>query len=103
MEKNKENEKRGRITYLDDIERKNRFRQREQLKSEITEDIGDVFNRVTGGTSKNKKTSWFAKILIGFGTIILILTAINLLLGNIWLLKFFTQEFSKTISTLFGR
>ena len=101
MEKNTEERKKGRITYIDDIERKDRIQKREQFKNEITDDIGDVFNRVTG--SKNQKSSKFLNFLIILGIIILVLTAINLLLGNIWILKFFINSFSESIKGWLGR
>ena len=101
MEKNTEERKKGRITYIDYIERKDHIHKREQFKNEITDDIVDVFNRVTG--SKNQKSSKFLNFLIILGIIILVLTAINLLLGNIWLLKFFINSFSESIKGWLGR
>ena len=103
MEKNTEERKKGKITYIDDIEKRNQIQKRDQFKNEVTEDIGDVFNRVTGGKNKKNKSSKFLNFLIMLGIIILVLTAINLLLGNIWLLKFFINSFSESIRGWLGK
>lgn len=97
--------KKSRIISVDDIDRLNKQRQREQTKNDIAEDINDVMSKV--GFSINmkgnkKKKSITKRILIGLGIILLLLVAINFLFANIWLLKFFLGDFAKTIASWFG-
>ncbi len=85
------------IKRLEDIEREKQEEKRERFKRQITEDARDVIEGVLGGPKKpaHKNTMsdifWFiAKI---FFLIILLMVIVNLVLGNIWLLKFFWREF----------
>ena len=78
------------IKRLEDIEREKHEEKREKLKQRITEDTKDVLEGVFG---KPKKRSLFGKILRFILIAILLITIINLVLGNIWLLKFFWGEF----------
>jgi len=96
--------KKSRIISVDDIERKNSLLKREQMRNDIFEDINDVIGKVgfSIGPKKNKKRSLSTKILIWLGILILFLVALNFILGNIWLLKFFVQDFSKIISGWFA-
>ncbi|MEK6891503.1 MAG: hypothetical protein AABX03_05205 [Nanoarchaeota archaeon] len=100
-----EEKKKSRIISVDDIERKNNLLKREEMRTDIAGDINDVIAKVGFGPRNNKvkkKKSLTSRILIPLGIILLLLVIINIILGNIWLLKFFIQDFSKTISSWFG-
>jgi len=86
---------------IDDIERERQERAREKLKENITDDIDDVmkdlFDRFRGESEKRKrerkdKESWIVKLLKLLGLIGLGLLVINLILGNVWLLKYFIKS-----------
>jgi hypothetical protein len=75
------------ITRLEDIDK----RKSEEKRDRITDDINHVMEGVLGG-KKKKQSSWFWTVgkiaLVG----ILLMVIVNLILGNIWLLKFFWGE-----------
>ena len=83
------------IKRLEDIEREKQEEKREKFKRQITEDARDVIEGVFGNGPKKKQpvldVIWF--IIKSVLLLILGMTMINLILGNIWLLKFFTKEF----------
>ena len=75
------------ITRLEDIDRKKHEEKRERL----TEDIGHVMDGVFKKPKKESNWFWTAgKIAIG---IVILMLVVNLVLGNIWLLRFFWGEF----------
>lgn len=76
------------IKRLEDIERE----KHEERKNKIAEDISDVANKVFKSPEKNRPNilGYIAKISI---FILIGIILLNLILGNIWLLKFFTKEF----------
>ena len=88
-----EDKRKSRIISIDDIDRRNKIRQREQFREDISEDVNYVINKVTGGSKKKQKKSLFKRFLIILGIILLLMIAINIILGNIWLLKFFIKDF----------
>lgn len=76
------------IRFLDDIERD---KERERNKK-IAEDINDVIKGVFPPRKpKVKKKRW--RIIKWLGFLFLLLFILNLILGNIWLLKFFITDF----------
>jgi hypothetical protein len=81
------------IKRLEDIEREKHNESREKIKKEISEDIGDVLDNVFRKPKKKKNLFYY---IIGFlkliGILILLMTIVNLVLGNIWLLRFFTKS-----------
>ena len=83
------------IKRLEDIEREKQEEKREKLKKQITEDARDVIEGVFGGGQKKKQpvidVIWF--ILKSICFIIAGMIILNLILGNIWLFKFFAKEF----------
>ena len=83
------------IKRLEDIEREKQEEKREKFKKQITEDARDVIEGVFGSGPKKKQPFldilWF--ILKSILIIVLGMIIINLVLGNIWLLKFFSKEF----------
>ncbi|MBS3092836.1 hypothetical protein J4466_05455 [Candidatus Pacearchaeota archaeon] len=87
-----EDKRKSRIISIDDIDRKNKINQREQFRDDISEDVSYVINKVTGGDKEKQKKSFFKRFLMILGIIILIIILINVILGNIWLLKFFIKE-----------
>ena len=88
-----EEKRKSKIISLDDIDRKNKISQRAQFRDDISEDVNYVINKVTGGDKEKQKKSFFKRFFIILGIILLIMAVINILLGNIWLLKFFIKEF----------
>ncbi|MBI2628725.1 hypothetical protein HYW74_01425 [Candidatus Pacearchaeota archaeon] len=88
-----EDKRKSRIISLDDIDRQNKIRQRTQFRDDISEDVSYVINKVTGGDKEKQKKSLFKRFLMILGIILLIMIIINILLGNIWLIKFFIKEF----------
>ncbi|MEN9626428.1 MAG: hypothetical protein RL557_756 [archaeon] len=84
------------IKRLEDIEREKAQEKREKFKRQITEDARDVIEGVLGGgpkkpTNKILDIVWFITKIILLLIVLMIIT--NLVLGNIWLLKFFWKEF----------
>lgn len=99
-------QKRGRIISIDDIERKNRLAQRESMRDEIAEDVNEVISKIGFGGKKGKdkkKKSLKNSIMILAGIILLVIISVNIIFANIWLLKFFLEDFSKTVSSWFGK
>lgn len=80
------------IKRLEDIEREKAQEKREKIKKDIVEDTRDIIEGVFAKPS-DKKESIFSKIVKIILLIVLLITFINLVLGNIWLLKFFIKEF----------
>ncbi|MBT3691062.1 hypothetical protein HOD75_05080 [archaeon] len=82
------------IRNLEDIEREKNLEKREKFKKEISGDINDVLGNVFG---KPKKRKSFLDYLFSFLKWVLILlgvvVVVNLVFGNIWLLKFFIKDF----------
>lgn len=84
------------IKRLDDIEREKDKERREKMKRDISEDINDVIGNVFGKpkTVRRKGPMDMLFLLLKiFGILILVMIFINLILGNIWLLKFFIKDF----------
>lgn len=80
---------------MDDIEERKRKENREKMKIEISEDINDVIGNVFGKPNTRKRKTWIDRlfnVLKALGIIILLMIVINLILGNIWLLKFFMKS-----------
>lgn len=82
------------IKRLEDIEREKSEEKREKFKKQITEDTKDVLERVFGKQRKEKTIGdVFWNIIKWILILVLIVTIINFIFGNIWLLKFFVKEF----------
>jgi hypothetical protein len=82
------------IKTIDDIEEEKRKDNREKMKTEISEDINDVIGNVFGKPKKRKKT-WvdrFFSILKIIGLLLIIVVIIDIVLGSVWLLKFFIKS-----------
>lgn len=75
---------------MDDIERDKHREKRDKIKQEITEDVNDVIGNIFGKPKKNKNP--IMTILKIAGIFILVIILINLILGNIWLLRFFLKS-----------
>jgi len=76
------------ITRLEDIDK----RKSEEKRDRITEDINKVVEGVLGGKKKKNSGLFWTVGKIALFILVLMLVA-NLILGNIWLLKFFWGEF----------
>jgi len=85
------------IKRLDDIEREKAEEKREKFKRQITEDARDVIEGVFAPPKKTKNEKLFSSIIWFIAKSLLILLigiiVVNIILGNIWLLKFFMKEF----------
>ena len=80
---------------MDDIEEKKRKENKEKMKIEISDDINDVIGNVFSKPKARRRKTWVDRIfdlLKIFGVIILVMIFINLILGNVWLLKFFLKS-----------
>jgi hypothetical protein len=75
------------ITRLEDIDR----RKQEEKRDKITEDINHVVEGVLGGKKKKESSMIWTVGKISLG-VVLLMVLVNLILGNIWLLKFFWGE-----------
>ena len=76
------------ITRLEDIDR----RKQEEKRDKITEDINHVVEGVFGGKKKKSNNLFWTVGKIALFVLVLMIIA-NLILGNVWLLKFFWGEF----------
>ena len=72
------------ITRLEDIDKKKHEEKREKL----TEDINQVMDGVFKKPKKNEN-SFIRKIGKISLVVLLLMVIVNLILGNVWLLKFF--------------
>jgi len=80
---------------MDDIEERKRKENKEKMKVEISEDINDVLGNVFGKPKIKRRKTWIDRIfdlLKILGILVLVMIVINLVLGNIWLLKFFFKS-----------
>jgi Fe2+ transport system protein B len=75
------------ITRLEDIDKKKHEEKREKL----TEDINQVMDGVFKKPKKNEN-SFIRKIGKISLVVLLLMVIVNLILGNVWLLKFFWSD-----------
>jgi len=75
------------ITRLEDIDKKKHEEKREKL----TEDINQVMDGVFKKPKKNEN-SFIRKIGKISIVVLLLMVIVNLILGNVWLLKFFWSD-----------
>ncbi len=76
---------------MDDIEREKHNENREKVRREVSEDINVVLGNVLGN-AKKEKIGFFGWIARGLIFIILGLILIDIVLGSVWLLKFFVKD-----------
>ena len=76
------------ITRLEDIDRKKHEEKREKLTDDINQVMEGVFKK-----SKRNKNSFIRKIGKISLVVLLLMVIVNLVLGNVWLLRFFWSEF----------
>lgn len=74
------------FTSIDDIERRKEEEDRKELTKRISEDAKNIFEGIFP-PKKPKKKNPFWGFMKWLGIISLLILLINLLLGNIWLLK----------------
>jgi Flp pilus assembly protein TadB len=85
------------IKSLDDIDHENQRREREKFKEDVSTDIVDIFKKISKKSKEEKskakkQRSKLIKVLLflfGFGLFIM---AINFILANIWLIRFFIKS-----------
>ena len=75
------------IKRLEDIEREKHEEKREKLVGDINHVIEGVFNK----PKKDNKGPIWLLVKIALASVLLI-TLVNIVLGNVWLLKFFWNE-----------
>lgn len=78
---------------LDDIEKENREKEREEGKEQVANDIKDIFDKVLNRPKPKPTAKKIITTLIV--DVLLLLVALDIFLGSIWLIKFF-------IKSLFG-
>ena len=76
------------VKRLEDIEREKHEEKRDKLINDVNYVIEGVFKK-----PKNQKENLFWTIGRIFLFILLFIIIVNIILGNIWLLKFFWNEF----------
>ncbi len=86
---------------LDDVEREKRLEEREKVKKEISKDTTEVLEQIMndfGDLRKRKKIEKDKKRGIGWKILklllflFLLIFTVDLLLGSVWLLKFFIKS-----------
>jgi hypothetical protein len=88
----------GTIKNLDDIEREKKARESAELKEQIAQDTSDVMSKISKKikANNNKNRSIFNKItrfvMWSLLTIAIFIFCINLLLLNVWLLRWLVQQ-----------
>ncbi len=80
---------------LDDIQRDREAQEREEFKRDVSGDMKDIFRDIFKSEPpqhqhhhphrKKKKSKWFFFKIMGF--LLLLLIFVNLVLGNIWLIR----------------
>jgi|WetSurMetagenome_2_1015567.scaffolds.fasta_scaffold64415_5 hypothetical protein len=88
----------GTIKNLDDIEREKKARENAELKEQIAQDTSDVLSKINKKfkDNRNKNRSILTKIvrfvMWFLLSIAIFIFCLNLLLFNIWLLKWLIQQ-----------
>lgn len=80
---------------MDDIDENRRQENREKMKTEISEDINDVIGNVLGKPKIKTNKTWIDRVfdvLKVLGIILLVIIAVDIILGSIWLLRFFIKN-----------
>jgi hypothetical protein len=78
---------------IDDIEKDADTKERDEFKRRVVTDLNDVLNGIKkNNEQRKKKRKLWVKIAILLGVIGLLLLAINFVLVNVWLLKFFVKD-----------
>ena len=80
---------------MDDIDENRRKESIEKIKVEISEDINDVLGNVFGRPKTKTNKKWVDRVfdvLKVLGIILLIIIAVDIILGSIWLLRFLIKN-----------
>lgn len=81
------------IKTMDDVEREKRNEERTSFKKEAIDDINEVISGVFKKPKRKKGIIDYIFMILKFlGIAILIMIVVNLVLGNIWLLRFFLKS-----------
>jgi len=83
------------IKTMDDIDREKHREGREKMKSEMTEDVNDIIGNIFGRPKPKRRRGIIDLIffiLKVIGVIFLIILVADLVLGSVWLLKFFLKS-----------
>jgi hypothetical protein len=81
---------------MDDIDREKHKENREKMRLEVTEDVnnilGGIFGRPRSKRYKRSLLDWIFFILKVIGIILSIIIIADVILGSVWLLKFFLKS-----------
>jgi len=80
---------------MDDIEERRKKEEREKMRIDISEDINEVIGNVFGKPNIKRKKTWIDRlftILKALGIIVLLIILADIVLGSLWLLKFFLKS-----------
>ena len=84
------------IKTMDDIDREKQKEGRERMKAEVSEDVNDILGNIFGKKKPRRSKGfwgWIITILKIIGIAFLIIIAVDIVLGSIWLLLFFIKSF----------
>jgi hypothetical protein len=82
------------IKTMDDIDREKHKESREKMRTEVSEDVNNILGNVFGKSKPKRRTSfwsiiwWFIKVI---GVLFILILAADIVLGSVWLLKFFLK------------
>ena len=82
------------IKTMDDIDKEKHKEGRERMKIEVTEDVNSILGNVFGRSKPKRRKGfwdWFFSVLKIIGVIFLLIITADIVLGSIWLLKFFLK------------
>lgn len=79
---------------IDDIEREKDYEKRKKFVGDISEDVNEVIGNVFGKPKKKKNgvLSWIWNALKILGLIFLMVILVDIILGSVWLLRFFIKS-----------
>ena len=83
------------IKTMDDIDREKHKESREKMKVEVSEDVTSIIGNIFGKPKPKRKNiflKWIYRILMFIGVVFLLIIIADILLGSIWLLKFFLKS-----------
>lgn len=80
---------------MDDIDREKHKEGRERMRVEVTEDVnsilGNVFGRPKPKRRKGSFWGWVFGVMKILGAILIMIVIADIILGSIWLFKFFLK------------
>jgi len=83
------------IKTMDDIDKEKHKQSRERMRVEVSEDVNNILGNVFGRPKPkkgNRFMKWIWRIFIFIGIILLLIIVADIILGSVWLLKFFLKS-----------